>query len=243
MPNLTLKKARDHLIGNLQDLGYVLERQYSIDFYFRCENHVAVAQISSHLGLLRLGLVFALDHHLTNELIEAVRPAIKIWNVRQLPHFHCPIIEPYSTHELDDDEVVEDIVQLYHSGEGRPRIPRIQPVNLTMIIPREKETGLKKISAAVNLHDLVFESVLPEIDNLLPTPIPAWFLCNSAPIGDAIVMLARAVELNLGEAQLHCFEQFMIEKHGRLGNGATSDGWNNALPILKEFIKNRRLRT
>ena len=236
----------------LTNIGYSLTKTDAIDCYFRRGNRVAVVQVSTHLGITQIMLMFGLDHNLTRTLIELVSPVLKIWNVRGTPFLHCPIVSSYTADEFLDEFGGElpDVpieygyfpeldARLYYAGFGRPRLPSVKTVNLTMMLPKDRELAFTKISQAVELEEDVFAKILPAMDGMLPCLEPAWFLYNTTPSGSAIMMLARATELGVGTQQLEFFRQYMLSKHGPQGSGLESEGWMRALPMLSEFIRKR----
>lgn len=236
MTKITAKTARIRLVKCLQAFEYVPEKYDVIDIYFRRGDRIAVAQVRTHLGITRLGLTFGLDHELTTKLIAGVQPYFRIWNVRGLPFFQCPIVEPYAINEFEGNIPVGGIDAYYYAGLGTPRIPSASPSNLAMILPPDRDSAYSKIETATSFERMVFSEILPKIDAMLPCLEPAWFLCNTTPAGDAIVMLARAIELGHGRRQFEYFQEYMLLKHGPLGEGLGSAGWQNSLPTIERII-------
>jgi len=248
MAKITARSARSKLVNCLQALGYVLERLEPIDIYFRRDNRLAAAQVSTHLGITRLCLTFGLDHALTKALIVGVGPYFRIWNVGSpiysapgecvwgLPFFQCPIVEPFTIDEFEGEVPIGGVDKFYYEGLGAPQVVGPTSTNSTMILPSDRGVAYGKIEAAVGFEEIVFSKILPKIDGMLPCLEPAWFLWNTTPAGKAIVMLARAIELGLGRRQFEFFQEYMMLRHGLLGEGPASAGWRNALPAIEHII-------
>jgi hypothetical protein len=236
--------VRKILISALRKEGFLLRSKNVIDYHFfnKEKDQVAIVQLSTNNGCVRLCLAYGKENLIANEIANCFEGCFEIspMNFDGRPFFICAIVD-----ESDEYAFRHELQNDYMNGLWTPSIPSSKYSFREMFMPINPELAATKVLRAVSFADKVFKQIFPTLDELLPSKIPARFLANQTRIGDAIAMLTRAIELGIGSKQLILFRAFMTDTYETLSfhRKVKDPSWRKALPALELLINKHQVES